>query len=105
MMKRWRLVVSLLAGALVLTAGGASWFLNTGLDPVDTYEVARGAFEMVARHENLDPGDFVPPPPVGVNEPLLLTLRWRSRSRPGCGIEVDVDRVWVLARPRTYCAN
>ena len=99
-MKRWRVVAAVVA---VLVAG-VVWLACSVLGPVSTYAIAQGAFKNLARHQRVDVGDFEPPPPVRDDDPGLLTLRWASRTQPGCGIEVDVDRRRISSRPRVYCA-
>jgi hypothetical protein len=91
-------------GVALLVIVSTLWWARYALDPDSTYTIAEGMFDSLARHEGVNVADFESPARVRDDDPLLLTLRWSSRSQPGCGIEVDVDRKYVSARPRVYCA-
>ena len=87
--------------ALVLTC---LWLFMSRLDARSTYDIAEGAFTDLAQHLQLPVSDFDPPPPVREGDrSVTLELDWKSKSKIGCRIEVDVDRRFGNARPAWSC--
>lgn len=84
---------------------GFMWFAsNQLLSRDDTYVIAESAFQNLAKRIDMEPSDFLPPQKDEIPvEDGAVVLRWHSKYRPECGIEVDVDRKYANARPVWNC--
>lgn len=94
----------LLVPLLALGLTGAWFFIGPLADSRTTYAAAESAFRGLSAKMSLSPVDFQAPPldAVGVDDRMVV-LSWTSITRPGCRIEVDVDRRYANARPTWSC--
>jgi hypothetical protein len=91
-------------GLAAVIGGFVVWWFAFQMNPENTYVLGESAFSQAAQHMGLPTTDFVPPPPIDPKDSSrILTLTWMSKTKPGCYIEVDLDRRNAGARPRWGC--
>jgi len=89
---------------LLMVAGLVWMIFGPILGRDDTYVIAEDAFLKIAKKLEMDVSDFEVPKKTEISdESRQIVLQWQSKSRPGCRIEVDVDRRCANARPTWNC--
>lgn len=79
------------------------WF-GTLSSRQDTYAIAEGAFFNLTKKMKMNVSEFNAPPNIDPSDDSrMVVLEWVSKSKPGCRIEVDVDRKFANARPTWNC--
>lgn len=87
---------------LVAAIAGTGWWLWPGLGASETYEIAESAFKDYAVYRGWPVEDFARPEKIEMTG-SVVRLDWKSKTKSGCAIEVDVDRKFANARPSWSC--
>ena len=97
-------VISVVASCFVVLALGL-WSFWPGIEPVATFDIAEGAFRDYVRQRGWSLDEFTSPSleDVGSGD-SVVRLDWKSKSQPGCMVQVDVDRKAANARPSWHCS-
>lgn len=100
-MKKGVFAVALLS---LLAFGGYAWFASN-LDTDATFSIGESAYLGLATKMGMSKSDFVAPQPLDkASDSRMVVLTWLSKSKPGCRIEVDIDRRYSNARPIWQCS-